>query len=189
MQAAVRTELVNVEDYLVGEEASQLRHEYLAGVVYAMAGGTSDHHQIGLNIAFAARSHLKGKGCRVFVFDFKVRLGASGDDVFYYPDIMVGCDRRDTDKRYLRFPKLIVEIASDSTERVDRGEKKAAYQTIETLEEYVIVAQDRTEVTVFRRASGWRPEVLTQPDDSLSLNSIGLTIQLSGIYEGVSPPA
>jgi len=187
MQAALKPELINVDDYLAGEQSSDVRHEYIAGAVYAMAGGTSDHHQIALNIAFAARSHLRGKPCKVFVFDFKVRVEAAGEDILYYPDVMVGCDPRDSHKFYLRFPKLLVEVSSDSTERLDRREKKAAYQTIQTLEEYAIVAQDRLELTLFRRAANWRPEVARRPESSITFKSIGLTLPLSAIYEGAMP--
>jgi Uma2 family endonuclease len=140
-----------------------------------------------LNIAFAAREQAKGGPSRVFVFDLKVRLGVEPETVFYYPDVMVGCDPRDTHKLYLRFPKLLVEVASPSTERLDRGEKKSAYQTIETLEEYAIVAQDRIEVTLFRRANHWQPELWTRLDDSVRLNSIALSMPLSFIYEGAIP--
>ena len=185
MQALLKQDFISVEDYLAGEEAGQVKHEYIAGEVYAMAGGTSDHHQIGLNIAFAARSHLKGKPCKVFVFDFKVRLKIAQDDVFYYPDGMVGCDPRETHESYLRFPKLLVEVSSDSTERLDRREKKLAYQTIETLEEYLIVAQDRLEVTLFRRGNNWQPEVCSRLNDAVALKSIDLRLPLSAIYEGV----
>jgi Uma2 family endonuclease len=184
MQTAVRHEFIDIDDYLAGEQRSDARHEYLGGTVYAMAGGSSDHHQIALNIAFPLRAHLKGRPCRVFVFDFKVRLGPA-DDVFYYPDVMVGCDSRDTHQLYLRFPKVLVEVSSDSTQRLDRQEKRLAYQAIETLEEYVIVAQERIEVTLFRRTNNWQAEIFDRPDQTLFLHSIGLRLSLSAIYDGV----
>ena len=186
MQAVVNQDFLSVEDYLAGEEAGEIKHEYIAGTVYAMAGGTSDHHQIGLNIAFAARSHLKGKPCKVFVFDFKLRLKISEGDVFYYPDVMVGCDPRDTHTLYLRFPKLLVEISSESTERLDRCEKKLAYQTIETIEEYLIVAQDRYEVILYRRDNDWQPELFSRLSDSVTLKAIELDLPLFSIYEGLA---
>src|SRR5439155_6937697 len=106
--------------------------------------------------------HLKGKPCKVLIADVKVRLGVEAEDVFYYPDVMIGCDPRDTHHLYLRYPKILVEVASPSTERLDRHEKRSAYQAIETLEEYVMVAQDRVEVTIFRRANQWRPETFSR---------------------------
>jgi Uma2 family endonuclease len=117
--------------------------------------------------------------------DVKVRLEFANDDVFNYPDVMVACDSRDTDKFFKRFPKVLIEVMSESTERIDRREKRWGYQQIETLEDYVLVAQDRMEVTVFRRANQWRPELLTKPDQQLQLASLGFALPLSGIYEGV----
>jgi len=186
MQAMVRQDLLSVEDYLSGEQDGDIKHEYIAGTVYAMAGASSDHNLIGLNLAFAARSHLKGKPCKVFVFDLKVRLKISEDDVFYYPDVMVACDPRDIHPHYLNFPKILVEISSESTERLDRREKLLAYQTIETLEEYFIVAQERHEVTLYRRANNWKPEVSANIKDTINLESIKLGIPLTAIYEGVA---
>jgi Uma2 family endonuclease len=108
-----------------------------------------------------------------------------GDDVFYYPDIMVGCDSRDTNRLYLLYPKVLVEVSSESTERLDRGEKRLAYQTLETLEEYLIVAQDRPEVTIFRRSNKWVPEIAAGLGQSVFIKSIDLKLPLSAIYEGV----
>ena len=108
-------------------------------------------------------------------------------NVFYYPDLMVACDPRDTHRLYLRDPRILVEVSSESTERLDRHEKRSAYQTIETLEEYLIVAQDRLEVTLFRRTANWQPEMTTRLEDSIIFRSIGLTLPLSAIYEGVIP--
>jgi Uma2 family endonuclease len=186
MQAALKHDFVTVEDYLSGEETSRVKHEYIGGAVFAMAGSTSDHNQIGLNLAFAARPRLKGKPCKLFIFDFKLRIQIAQEDVLYYPDIMVGCDPRDTHTLYLRFPKLLVEISSDSTERLDRGEKLLAYQTIETLEEYLIVSQDRPHVTIFRRSNNWTAEVLTALNEAVILRSVDLSLPLSSIYDGVA---
>jgi Uma2 family endonuclease len=185
MQAAFKRELVSVDDYLAGEEGSEVKHEYLGGVVYAMAGTSKEHNRIAQNIAFAARPSLKGKPCEVFISDVKVRLKALGDDVFYYPDVMVACDPRDTHRLFSRYPKLLVEVSSPSTQRLDRREKRWSYQTIETLEEYVIAAQDRIEVTVFRRVNNWKPEVFNRLENTVKLKSIGLALKVSSIYEGV----
>jgi Uma2 family endonuclease len=185
MQAVIRQDFIGVDDYLSGEQSSDVRHEYLSGAVYAMAGGTAEHHQIALNVAFALRSHLKGKPCRVFVFDFKVRLETGEKDIFYYPDVMVGCDSRDTHKLYLRHPKILVEVSPESTERLDRHEKRSAYQTLESLEEYLIIAQDRIDATLFRRAHGWRPEVFSETSQTIRFDSIGLSLPVAALYEGV----
>jgi len=175
--------LVSVEDYLAGEEASDTRHEYVGGVVYAMAGASKEHNLIALNIYTALRQSLRSP-CRAFVSDIKVRLKALHDDVFYYPDVMVACDPRDTHRLFSYYPRVLIEVSSSSTERLDRREKRWAYQTIETLQEYLIVSQDRLEVTVFRRDANWVAEVFNRADQTLSLQSIGLVLPLSRIYEG-----
>ena len=121
----------------------------------------------------------------MFISDVKIRLEALGDDVFYYPDVIVGCDPRDTHRLYLRHPKIIVEVSSESTERLDRREKRWAYQTIETLDEYLLVSQDRYEVTSFRRDNNWNAEVLDRKDQILSFKALDLKLPMSSIYEGV----
>ncbi len=185
MEVIAKSASISVEDYLARELASEERHEYLDGVVYVMAGASIEHNIISGNIYSSLRSHLRGKPCGAFMADVKLRLEFSNDDVFYYPDVMVACDPRDTDKFFKRFPKVLIEVMSESTERIDRREKRWSYQQIETLEEYVLVAQDRMEVTLFRRANQWRPEVLTKPDQTLALASLEFSLPLSGVYEGV----
>ena len=185
MEAVQDKECLSAEDYLAGERHSETRHEYLGGVVYAMAGASRGHNTISLNIASALRSHLRGKACQTFMADVKVRLEIGGDDIFYYPDVMVTCDRRDTDRYFSRFPKVLIEVLSPETERTDRREKFLSYIQIETLEEYVLVAQDKMEVTVFRRANKWQPETSTKPDLHLKLASLDFEIPLSAVYEGV----
>jgi Uma2 family endonuclease len=185
MAAVPETEWIGVEAYLANEERSQVRHELVAGTLYAMAGASDEHIAICMNLAFALRAHLQGKPCRVQMSEGKVRLWLSGQDIFYYPDVLVACDPRDTDRYYKRYPKIVVEVTSPTTEAIDRREKFLSYRQIETLEEYILIAQDKTEVTVFRRASQWQPEVLRNPKDSLNLSSIELRIPVRSIYEGV----
>ena len=186
MEAAATQPFISVEEYLEGEHVSAIRHEYIGGAVFAMAGGSKDHNQIELNLSTGLDRHLGDAGsCRVFINDLKVRLLVSGEDIFYYPDVVVACDPRDTDPYSLRFPKLIIEVLSPSTERTDRREKLFAYRTIPTLEEYVIVAQDRIEVTLFRRADGWQPACFQRLDQTLRLASVDLELPVSAIYRRV----
>jgi Uma2 family endonuclease len=185
MQATQDVVSLSVEEYLTGELKSRDRHEYLGGVVYAMAGATEDHNLISLNLAFALRTHLRGRPCKVYVADVKVRLEISEEDVFYYPDVMVACDPRDTDPYFKRFPKVLIEVLSPQTEQTDRREKFLSYIQIETLQEYVLVAQDRMEATVFRRANKWQPEIIRQPEELLRLKSLEFTLSLNSVYEEV----
>jgi Uma2 family endonuclease len=186
MEVLKLRELVSVADYLADEPISEFRHEYIGGEIHAMAGASEEHNAISLNLATALQSHLKGRRCRAFIHDMKVRLQIAGDDVFYYPDVMVACDPRDTDRYFKRFPTVIVEVLSPETERTDRREKFLSYQQIETLEEYVLVAQDKSEVTVFRRANQWRPEIVRQASDSLNLSSLEFSLALVDLYDGVN---
>lgn len=176
---------ISVKEYLDGEEKSDIRHEYLDGFVRAMAGERTTHNEIALNLATAIRQHLRGGKCRTFMENVKVFPLSGALNLFYYPDVMVACDPRDEDTRYRRYPKLLIEVASDSTEAKDRGEKLLAYLQNETLEEYVIIAQDRPEAAVHRRSNQWAREELHGFEAVLELRSIGLTLTLAEVYEGV----
>jgi Uma2 family endonuclease len=185
MQTAVKTEFVSVADYLAEEEASKVRHEYLGGLVYAMAGETRDHNTITLNVAIAVRRHLKGRPCQLYMSDIRVNFDLRNDEYYYYPDLVVTCDRRDNDKRFVRHPKLIIEVLSESTERVDKREKLFAYTSMASLEEYVLIAQASQEVTAFRRADGWKGAKVSGAKAKLVLKSLKLALPLSTVYEGV----
>lgn len=185
MQTAAQNEFVPVEEYLAAEETSEMRHEYLGGLVYAMAGETLAHNQITGNIYLQLRQHLKGKTCRVFMSDIRVNFQVREAEYFYHPDIVVACDARDTHPRFINHPRLLIEVLSDSTERIDRREKFFAYTTIDSLEEYMPVSQNAAEVTVFRRANGWQSEKISGLENSLALNSLQLSIPLNSIYEGI----
>ncbi len=185
MHAAQELEPITVEDYLAGEPLSEVRHEYIGGVVYAMTGANREHNTLAGNLFAALHDHLRGKPCEVFMADLKVRLEVVREDIFYYPDVAVACDPRDTDRYFIRYPKVLIEVLSPDTERLDRREKFLSYAQIETLEEYVLVAQDKAEVTVFRRAAQWQPEVSRQPAQMLRLVSLDFSLPLSAVYEGV----
>jgi Uma2 family endonuclease len=187
VQAVEHAASLSVEDYLAGELKSEIRHEYIGGLVYAMAGTSSEHNIICQNLLIALRSHLRGKPCRVFMESIKLRLRTADEEVFYYPDLIVTCDPRDTERYFTRFPKVIIEVLSPDTERIDRREKFSSYTQIESLEEYILVAQDQTEVTVFRRAGNWRPEVVNQPQQQVRLESLDFTLSLSAIYDSALP--
>jgi Uma2 family endonuclease len=186
MQAIQSASFLSAEDYLAGELQSDIRHEYLGGVVYAMAGSSAEHNLIIGNLVTALRSALRGGPWSIYAIDLKVRVQVARDEIFYYPDLMVSCDPRDTEPYYKSHPKLIVEVLSPSTERTDRREKLLNYTQIETLEEYVLIAQDRVEVTVFHRANNWQPESLRQPEQFLKLASINVSVPLRTVYEDVS---
>src|SRR5216117_3882332 len=119
MQAAVQSDFVPVAEYLATEEKSEIRHEYLGGLVYAMAGETRAHNTIALNLATAIRQRLKAP-CKLYIGGVRVNFELRHDQYFYYPDVVVTCEQRDNHPRLVRYPKLIIEVLSESTERLDR---------------------------------------------------------------------
>jgi Uma2 family endonuclease len=176
---------LSVEDYLRHETDGAVRHEYIGGRIRAMAGTSEGHNLIAINLVSAFHTHLRGGPCKAYMSDFKVRLEIDREDIFYYPDLMVACQRVGVEQYYLRYPTLLVEVLSPSTENIDRREKLLNYRQISTVEEYVLIAQDTREVTVHRRAEGWAPRLITAPDDTVEFRSIQLSLPLARIYEGV----
>ncbi len=179
---------LSTEAYLQGEKLSLVRHEFVGGETYAMAGSSEEHNLICLNIASALRQHLRGKNCKVFIHDIKVRIWLNQDH-FYYPDIMVSCDPTDNDRYFKHRPKVIVEVLSDTTRRIDEQEKLLAYLRIESLEEYVLVEQSAMEIAVFRRSQAWTRETISGEAATLHLASLDFTMPLPEVYEGITPSA
>ncbi len=175
-------DLVSVADYLEGERHTEIKHEYSGGVVTAMAGASRKHELVGMNLATSLHAHLRGKGCRAFKSDMKLRTEVMGSDIFYYPDIMVACDPDDDDPYFVRRPKLVIEILSDNIMR-DRVEKFLVYQRIPSLQEYVVISQhpERAEVTIHRREDGWEPGEIHRSGE-FTLRSIGLTLKVEDLY-------
>lgn len=178
------------EEYLSYEEANPIKHEYRDGEVYAMAGASDAHVTIALNLAVGLRSHVRGTGCRVYLSDMKARINANNR--FFYPDIMVTCDSRDQETAtYKQFPCLIVEVLSASTEAYDRGDKFADYQSLENLQEYVLINPRRQRIECFRRSEGrWVLETYTATSETFTLSSINYEGEMAAIYEDVifDPP-
>ncbi len=172
------------EAYLQWESQNPLKHEYRNGEAYAMAGTTDLHNTIGLNLALHIRNHLRGTDCRIYFADVKLRLEQA--NCFYYPDLMVTCDPRDRETpTYKRFPKLIIEILSSSTEAFDRGDKFNDYQTLDTLQEYILVNTPHQRIETFRRhhEKQWYFQSYLPPQETFHLDTLNLTIPLSLVYE------
>ena len=178
--------LLSTEEYLQLELTAEVRHEYLAGQIYAMVGASEAHNIIATNLIAILRTHLRGSSCRAFVSDMKVKVKTQQADIFYYPDILVTCDPDDSEKYFKTKPSLIVEILSKSTEVTDRREKRLNYQTINNLQEYVLVSQDEMKVEIYRKDSNgnWMLATLGEYDE-LVLDSVGLTITMGDVYEDV----
>lgn len=184
---ANKADFYSPQEYLEGEKNSLIKHEYIRGEVYAMAGASKAHVVITLNIATLLRNHLRGSGCTAYVADMKTRMETA--NVFYYPDVVVSCDQQDknTEEDFIRYPCLIVEVLSASTEAFDRGDKFFDYRTIETLEEYVLVSQERMRVEVFRRNSEGNWVLYTyHAGDEVVLSSVGFRGGVMAFYEEVT---
>lgn len=176
---------ITAHEYLEGELRSDIRHEYIDGEVHAMVGASAAHNVIALNLASELRAHLRGGPCQVFMADMKVNIKSQNSERFYYPDIQVCCDPNDRETYYRSGPKLIVEVLSPHTEREDRSSKFYAYRRIDSLEEYVLIAQDTHRVEVYRRSTSWDLEIYTNKDDQVGLDSVAFNISVADIYESV----
>jgi Uma2 family endonuclease len=176
--------MLSVEEYLALEQATGLKHEYVLGQVYALAGASEDHNRIALNIAASLLPAARATGCRVVGSDQKLQ---PGNDLYYYPDVQVLCDPTDDDRLVKRRPCVIVEVSSEGTEATDRREKLLVYRGIASLLLYLIVAQDRREVTAhFRDAAG-----VWQTRQAVGMDSIEIgclrdhKLNLDAIYQDV----
>lgn len=187
MIASPQQPYLTSDKYLQMEDVSNIKHEYLDGQVYAMAGASDPHVTIALNLATLLRSHVRGSGCRVYIADMKARIESLNR--FYYPDVMVTCSPSDQETpTYKRFPCLIVEVLSDSTEAFDRGDKFVDYQELESLREYVLINTKRQRVECFRRNEQglWVLQSYTPQQKSFRLDSVGFEGTLEALYEDVA---
>lgn len=175
---------ISPEEYLAGEENSETKHEYLNGVVYAMAGGTNRHSDISVNITSSLKTRLRGKPCRPKNSDIKVHIRNGNDDRYYYPDVTVVCGAVEPKSSIVENPTVIFEVLSPSTERFDTGEKRDAYLRCESLQAYVIIHTERIEVTIYTRTpAGWVAMRYNELSDILPLAMIDAVLPLSEIYE------
>jgi Uma2 family endonuclease len=185
-------ERITLDAFLDWENAQETRHEFWRGEVFAMVGARRVHGLVGLNVAAALKSHLKGSKCRVFVESMKVQ---PTDEALFYPDVFVTCDAADLQTEMIfRNPSLIVEVLSDSTQAFDRGLKFAAYREITALREYLLIDPDSRTVEVYRRNERGNFELIDQTGSAaLVLDSVGMTLSMTEVFDGVeaapAPPA
>lgn len=180
---ASRQPLLTVEDYLRLEEASSVRHEYVAGQIHALAGASRRHNRIALNMAARLMAAARGGPCRVYISDVKLR---AAEDVIYYPDVMVACGLAGDEPLIEPAACVVVEVLSPSTERTDRREKVAAYKRMPDLRTYLIVHQDRRRVERHWRdddGTWWDADAVDTGRVPIPCPEVVLT--LDEIYEGV----
>lgn len=178
---------LTVEQYLKYEETASTRHEYVDGRIFAMSGATRRHNCIAGNLHALIHARLKGSPCSVYISDVKVHVAATNS--FYYPDLMVACDKHDRKSVYTASPVLIVEVLSRSTAAIDRREKMCAYRQIPELREYLIVSQNRRAVELQRRSANGGWEIFEFELNSIfaldSLPGEPLLVVMDDIYDGI----
>ena len=175
---------ISVEDYLEGEKFSSVKHEYIEGEVYGMAGTSNNHSRISINLTTVLSNHLRDSPCEPFAGETKVRAAIN---IFYYPDVLVSCEESEQDSYFRNNPILVIEITSPSTAHIDRREKLFAYQRIASVQEYAVVDQHRMNVELHRRqpSGTWITYFFDASDDEIEFQSVSLTLPITEIYRRV----
>ncbi len=168
------------QEYLEGELISDIKHELIDGYAYAMAGASKNHERVTGNLFARLYSHLENSPCEPFASDIKVKVGED----FYYPDVMVVCNDKSDNEYYTDSPIIIVEVLSKSTRRKDQALKRRAYQSLPSLQEYVLIEQDFVEVEVCRKSQSWQSEHYFLGDE-VRFESIDLSVPVEMIYSRV----
>jgi len=178
---------LSIAEYLALERASEGKHEYLDGEMFAMTGASRNHNLVSGNVFSSLHSQVKGRRCEAYHGDMRVR---TGDDLFTYPDVTAVCGAPqldDSELDTLLNPTLLVEVLSPSTEAYDRGPKLSHYQTTHSLSTVLLISQDRIHVERWdRQADGrWLVEEIEDVGRTLDLSCIGCTLALSDVYDRV----
>jgi Uma2 family endonuclease len=190
--AAPVPEYMTRDEFLEFQEQSAIPYEYVNGIIRQISGPSIAHCRLTQNLFDAVRTRLRGSPCEAFCagLQLNLTLGAAAhvtdrreDEIVYKPDLFVVCDTRGWGKNWVPNPKLVVEVLSPSTQYIDRREKLVNYSRTPSLEEYVIVAQNRVEIAVHRRAQNWVGELVSGPRGVAELRSLGLAVPMAEIYE------
>lgn len=171
---------ISPEEYLQGELESEVKHQLIDGEAYAMAGASENHNLLSGNIFSELKTNLKGTPCRTFMSDMKLRVA----DDFFYPDVMVVCNEDNVDTYYKTAPTIIIEVLSKTTRKFDQTLKRLRCQNIPSLQEYVLIEQDKGEIQLFSRAHNWQ-SFYYYLGDQISFASLGISIAVEDIYERV----
>jgi Uma2 family endonuclease len=175
---------ISVEDYLEGEKVSPVKHEYVEGEIYAMAGASDKHNMIVGDIYAALLVHLRTSKCQPFFGDIKVRATSK---VYYYPDVLVSCEENPEDAHFRNNPILIIEVTSPSTANIDRREKLLFYQQMPSVHEYAVIDQHKINIELHRRQpnGSWITYYFDKEDKEIEFKSIGLTMSINEIYRRI----
>jgi Uma2 family endonuclease len=181
--------LMTFEEYLEFVEHSPLRYEYVNGVVHAMSGGSVAHGLVTGRLLSVVGTYLRGGPCEVFSSSVDLEIRSDTDEINYIPDLMVACNPAEWTEKSIRNPRLVAEVLSPSTRHIDEREKATNYRRVDSIEEILLLEQSQPKITAFRRAARWRPQIYSGTDAVLELRSIGLSVPLAQIYEGVPQTA
>ena len=187
MSTARKFNPVSVDDYLHGELTSTRKHEYVCGEVYAQAGGTNTHNRIASNVQGILFGQLRGKVCRVYNSDTKVRIQLDEGTRFFYPDALVICESNPPTDTFQDHPVVIVEVLSASTRRLDLEEKRASYCLIPSLETYILLEQSEVAAIVFQKNNEGQFErkIYVGSEQVIPMLVIESQLKLSEAYEAV----
>ncbi len=182
-------ERMTAEEYLVFERSSQEKHEYYRGEVFAMVGATRAHNRITSIVAFVTELQFRDRTCEVFVADMRVKINSDGS--YVYPDVVATClppEFEDDVLDTLTNPQLIIEVLSDSTESYDRGKKFERYRAIETMTNYILIAQDRVSVEHFVRNENqvWELRPCNLLSDTVDIELLDCRLSLADVYNKVT---
>lgn len=184
MAVLAEKQTMSADAYLAWEAEQDTRHELVAGEIFAMVGGSRNHGQITGNLVLLLGPKARAQGCWFYLGDLKVHIASA--DAFLYPDFLVTCEAGPGASHVTDAPRLVIEVLSPSTASYDRGRKLEMYRSLPSLQEYVLVDSQRVSVHCLRRASDdrWILDVYG-PDESFELASLGTTVSVSALYEGV----
>ncbi|MCY7374759.1 MAG: Uma2 family endonuclease [Pyrinomonadaceae bacterium] len=186
---AYKREPMTAEKYLELERAAKDKHEFIGGEIKAMAGASDNHNVIASNVFGELWSQLKGKNCRAFASDMRVKAKRGN---YFYPDILVTCGEREFEdakkKDVLLNPKVIFEVLSKSTKLKDRNEKFESYVLLESLTDYVLIEQDKMKIEHYSRLDekDWKVRIYAEADETIFFESINCRLSVSDVYNEIS---
>ena len=187
---ALHKQRMSAAEFLAWDATQTVKHEFVAGEVFAMAGGEDRNYTVAGNLYIALRQHLRGSLCRVYGSDVKLQVESLGS--FFYPDLMVTCSAVDAADRLIkRQPVLVVEVLSASTAAYDRGDKFASYRQLPSLAEYLLIDVDSRRCDLFRKREGDGLWVLhpSGADEAVQLASVDLAVTPEALWADLEPPA
>jgi Uma2 family endonuclease len=192
MVAVAKPLYITPQEYLDRERSAEFKSEYFAGAIYAMSGASEAHNLINGNLFGGLWPQFKGRPCKVYVSDMKVRVGTTG--MYAYPDVVALCGEAHFDDRHkdiLLNPALVFEVLSPSTEAYDRGVKFNQYQHLASLTDYILISQNRIRLERYQRQAdgSWRYTSHEDAEEVIRFTDLECELRLADIYDKVTFPA